>query len=199
MIALTDTEKRHLAMLAVATVAVLALFWQFVIRYQQNLIAQTRERMRKLAMELVTNRNLAENWERYQERLAATSNQLRQLEANLPSGDVLRWEWRTFSNPRTKGVTVVSIEPPKLLEPLTPNSTNYHTVSFAMSGKAAYHDFGRFLADTENQFIHARVQHLELEPTMPDALDNAEARKLLFRLELIILSVSEPPKAALGE
>jgi hypothetical protein len=199
MISLTDHEKQQLTIVTLATVAVLALFWHFVIRNQAALIQQTQERMRELAMESVANRALAERRESYQQRLETTSNQLQQLETNLPAGDVFRWQWRTFSNPKTKGVTVISIEPPKLLEPITPNSTNYHTVSFGMSGKATYHDFGRFLADTENQFSHARLQRLELEPTMPDALDSADARKLLFQIELITLSKSPPPRSAPGE
>ncbi|WP_310582835.1 hypothetical protein [Deinococcus sp.] len=55
-----------------------------------------------------------------------------------------------------------------------------------MRGSAHYQDFGRFLADFENNFPCIRVQNIELDPV--GAIAGSDHReKLNFKMELVTL------------
>ena len=185
---LDATEKRSLYTLTAATLIGLGLFWLIVIRTEQNLVNKSNTALAELTLQFRTNQVMAKNWEHYLEKLEISSNRLQQLELNLPTGDIFRWELRAFLHPNVAGVEITEAEPPRLVEPLVSGATNYKTCSFVISGSATYHDLGRFLADVENRFIHLRVQRFELEPSMPDALDTADAEKLQFTVEFLTLA-----------
>lgn len=188
---LTDTDKRHLLIIAAATVVMLGLMYWLVIRTEQRLLQQTAERKQTVMAETELDRAYAAQWEKWHHMVEGTSNQLRHLEQELPTGDIYRWQLQRFLNPKSKGITVVQAEPPKPADSLIPSTNhNYTTVSFGLDGRASFHDFGRFLAEIENQYIHLRVDRLEMAPTMPDALQGEEARKLFFKLEFMSLSQS---------
>jgi hypothetical protein len=59
----------------------------------------------------------------------------------------------------------------------------YHQATSTVTGSAYYFDFGRFVADFENQFPYMRIQNLNLEPS--GAADDPE--KLSFRMEIVTL------------
>ena len=66
----------------------------------------------------------------------------------------------------------------------------YHACGLHMSitHRAAYHEFGRFVADFENAFPYMRIQNIELDPA---AASNASAQsdqeKLAFKMEIVTL------------
>ena len=68
----------------------------------------------------------------------------------------------------------------------------YEAANFSVRGAAYYHDFGKFLADFENQFPYFRVQNLLLGVSGESALGaEPSARvgeeKLQFKIDIVTL------------
>jgi hypothetical protein len=61
----------------------------------------------------------------------------------------------------------------------------YKQVSMPVTGTARYQEFGRFLADFENQFPHVRVVNLGLDPVPGTA--SAPQEIISFRMEIVAL------------
>jgi hypothetical protein len=57
----------------------------------------------------------------------------------------------------------------------------YKQIRFSITGTAYFHDLGKFVADFENAFPHARVVNLVIEPV------NGGGEKLSFRMQIIEL------------
>lgn len=211
---MNNSEKKQLLMVIAATAAVLALFWWLVIRTEQRGIHQAQLKASELRAQAENDKKRAANWEKHAQDSEAASAKLQNLETNLPVGDVFRWQLRMFLRPSAKGIEVIEVEPPNRVEmgllPLTVDKTYFQedstgatsqrvpikktfpvpfqTQMFTIKGRATFHDFGRYLADLENQFVNMRVERLELEPALPDGLDTPDANKLLFQVDFLTLS-----------
>ena len=61
----------------------------------------------------------------------------------------------------------------------------YKQATFTVAGTARFHDFGRFLADFENEFPHVRVVNLSLDANTPAGGEDAET--LNFKMEIVTL------------
>jgi hypothetical protein len=196
---MNERDKKLLFLIVAVTAAVAGLYYWAVIRTELRLLQQAAEEHQNLQRQAQEIRAFAAQWETWQQQLTAVSNALRELERDLPTGDIYRWQLQRFLNPKAPGIIMSDVEPPKAADPLIPGTnTPYATVTFGLNGRARFHDFGRFLADLENRYLHLRVDSLELQPTMPDAVQSEEARRLFFRLELLSLSLS-PSGVGRGE
>lgn len=196
---MNERDKKLLFLIVAVTAAVAGLYYWAVIRTELRLLQQAAEEHQNLQRQAQEIRAFAAQWETWQQQLTAVSNALRELERDLPTGDVYRWQLQRFLNPKAPGIIMSDVEPPKAADPLIPGTNSpYATVTFGLNGRARFHDFGRFLADLENRYLHLRVDSLELQPTMPDAVQSEEARRLFFRLELLSLSLS-PSGVGRGE
>lgn len=196
---MNERDKKLLFLIVAVTAAVAGLYYWAVIRTELRLLQQAAEEHQNLQRQAQEIRAFAAQWETWQQQLTAISNALHELERDLPTGDIYRWQLQRFLNPKAPGIIMSDVEPPKAADPLIPGTnTPYATVTFGLNGRARFHDFGRFLADLENRYLHLRVDSLELQPTMPDAVQSEEARRLFFRLELLSLSLS-PSGVGRGE
>lgn len=196
---MNDQDKKALLMIVAITAAVVGLYYWAVIRTEQRLLAQAGEERLEWQRQAQEIQTLAAQWETLYQQWTAVSNALRELERDLPTGDIYRWQLQRFLNPKAPGIIMSDVEPPKTADSLIPaTNTPYATVTFGLNGRARFHDFGRFLADLENHYPHMRVDTLELQPTMPDAIQSEEARRLYFRLDLLSLSLS-PSGVGRGE
>jgi len=64
----------------------------------------------------------------------------------------------------------------------------YEQASITVAGRAHFHDFGRFVADFENQFPHIRVLNLDLD------LDtvSTQPEMLSFKMDIVTLVKPNP-------
>ena len=67
----------------------------------------------------------------------------------------------------------------------------YKQLKVTVGGTAYYHDLGKFIADFENTYPHARIANLTLEPVGGTA-DSGE--KLAFRMDIIALANPTGPQ-----
>lgn len=68
----------------------------------------------------------------------------------------------------------------------------YQQVSLTVGGTAFFQDFGRFLADFENQFPYVRVLNLTLEPS--GRMVGVEQEKLSFKINVAMLVKPSSPQ-----
>ena len=132
----------------------------------------------------ITNANTVAN------DLAETSIALTDTEGDLASGDLYSWTYdtlRRFKQPYR--VEIPDVGHPAIGEMDLLPSFPYKQIRFTINGTGYYHDLGRFIADFENTFPHARVVNLIVEP-MPGADGGNE--KLSFRMDIVALVKANP-------
>jgi hypothetical protein len=181
-------EKRNQLILAVMlTGIVLSSLWFGLIGFQQQslrTIANNREvaaRKFKLMEQTIKNASQIET------DLGEDAKQLAQLENGMVSGDPYSWAINTIkqfkASHRVEIPQFSGIDGPKDVS-LLPGFP-YKQATMTVGGTALFHDFGRFVADFENQFPYARILNLDLEPFTGMATTGRE--KLSFRLDIVML------------
>src|SRR2546423_14753862 len=88
---------------------------------------------------------------------------------------------------KTKRVNSPILEPPRLAESAILPKISYQTATFSVNGAAFFHDFGKFLAQLENNFPHLRLQRLEMEPAQFGEAVAPEQEQLNFKFDILVL------------
>jgi hypothetical protein len=192
---LTKARRNQLAALVLGTVAVISCYWYFIILTQEEWLETDRIAVKEAQEKIeVGNRNAAK-LDEFREEVSAGRREIRRYEADMASGDVYRWIIRTLGNfQKSTSVEFIDTEPPKIGEAPVPPKRPYQSASFVLTGKATYHEFGKFLADLENRFIHMRLQRLDLDPAHPGDPNSEDAEKLLFKMEISVLVAPVAPR-----
>jgi hypothetical protein len=186
-------EKRNLLFAVVlGTLAVLAGLYFGLIKFQeQNLVLLAQK---KLAVE-ARHRQVLDAIKRSQQieaDLATAKKALAEAEADIASGDLYSWVINTLREFKAKyKVSIPQFNPIGATTEvnLLPNFP-YKQAALSVAGSAHFHDFGRFLADLENQFPHVRVLNLSLELN-PNPVGE-EQEMVSFRLDIVTLVKTNP-------
>jgi len=190
---LNASKRNRLAVLALITTVVISLYWVFVIRIQQEWLADKRAAIESLRQKIHIGKVNAAKLPQFQKDLKAERHRLLTLETDMANGDVYRWLVRTFLSQTTNDI-VENVTPPRMEEVSVLPKVPYQEAVFTISGKAYYHDFGKFLSGLENNFIHMRVRRLDLESVHAGDPTAEGAEKLLFVMEVSTLVNIPPPK-----
>ncbi len=119
--------------------------------------------------------------------LAEVAKALGEKEATMASGDLYSWSINTLKSFKSNH----KVEIPQFGDISQPTAVNllprfpYKQATFNVSGKAYYHDLGRFITDFENQYPFMRVVNLTLDLDPSPAAGDRE--KLLFKMDVITL------------
>lgn len=186
---LSKEKRKQLVFVALGTLGVLAGIWLGLIRAQQRslgTIALAREDAQRKLQRMETDvRNIGQ----LASDLADATNHLAALERGMASGDLYNWVIDAVREFRLK--LPYKVEIPEFSPIDGPRDVSlfpsfpYKQASLTVRGSALFHDFGRFLADFENQFPHIRVQNLTLEPVA--GAFGADKEKLAFRMDIVML------------
>ena len=126
-------------------------------------------------------------------QLVDLTETLNYAQSDMASGDPTSWIYDTIRN--FKGKYKVDILVNGQLVPgevdLLPKFP-YRQLRVTVNGMAYYHDLGKFIADFENAYPHARIANLALEPAGGPG-DNNE--KLSFRMDIIALINPTAPQS----
>jgi hypothetical protein len=123
-----------------------------------------------------------------EQELCEARKQVEKAEENMATGDIYSWAintLRTFKLPHTK------VEIPQFSQIDGPKDVTllakfpYKQASLTVSGTAHFHDFGRFVADFENQYPHFRLINMSLEPA--SGINAGDKENLSFRMEIAML------------
>lgn len=199
MTKLSKEKRTQLVGVALATLAAVIGIWQMMINAQKSSIRNSARRVAEQQSRLETADRLIKSLPEIQQNLETAQTRLKTAEAEMASGDMYSWVIQTVNKFREshKGVEVPQISRETPCEVGIIPKFPYNAFQFAVRGTAYYHEFGKFLADFENQFPYMRVQKVELEPagatsaTAPPAAPGApsadDAEKLAFRMEIVAL------------
>jgi hypothetical protein len=186
-------EKRdRLVLIVVSALMILIGLWQGVLGIQEKKLLQLSQQMDDARTELNKGTRVIERKVEFQESLAQKSEQLKAIEAGMASGDMYSWiisKINAFKADYDVEIPQFSREIP--LEVGMFPKFPYRAAQFNIRGKAHYHDFGRFIADFENEFPYLQVQNVSLVPANSSAATGAEeaedSEKLAFRMEIVTL------------
>jgi hypothetical protein len=133
-----------------------------------------------------------------QQKLGIAQGKLKTVESAMASGDMYSWIILTMNSFKENGGYKVEIpqfsrEVPSDVGLLA--KFPYRAAVFHVRGTAFFHDFGRFVADFENNFPYMRIQNIDLEPATSSVANNANANsspddnreKLSFKMEIVTL------------
>ena len=192
---LSPDKRNKLIIVAVATVAVVALICYFLIGAQRAKLRELEEQYQGNLDKQRHMKTAMVNAVKIDAELARLGDKLTASEQEMASGDLYSWMYNTIKG--FKSAYRVDIPQFSTVEP--GNTTliynfPYKQVKISVSGSGFFHDFGKFLADFENHFTLMRVENLILEPTS-GAEKEADREKLGFKMDIIAL-VNASPDAA---
>jgi Tfp pilus assembly protein PilO len=187
---LTKEKRDQLILTVMGTLIVLAATWYLWISPRYKAISTYNSQISKQQEALADmNKTIA--------TAAASANQLRDMtnalanaEKDLAYGDPNAWVYDTMRHFKTRyriDITLGNQATVDEVDILT--GFPYKQLRFSVNGNGFYHDLGRFVADFENEFPHARVVNLRIDPST-DATE-----KLNFHMDIIALVKQNEPQS----
>lgn len=186
---LSKEKRNQLIIVALVTAAVLALIYIGLIQRQYNSLAKIAGAKKTASGKLFSIRNTITNAATIGKELDEFSTALEQTGTDMASGDLYSWTYDTLRRfKQSYRVEIPEVGQPSIgsvdLLPAFP----YKQIRFSVSGGGYYHDLGKFIADFENNFPHARLVNLVVEP-----LPGPESgEKLAFKMEIVALVKPNP-------
>jgi Tfp pilus assembly protein PilO len=176
-------DKRNSFIAVVAgTVVVLALIYFFLIRAQYDSLSKAAMDKKAAETNLQTIKNTIKNKDALETQQADVTHTLSRAEEDMASGDFYSWTYSTIRLFKSQ----YKVEIPEIGHPTAGDvdllpAFPYKQLRFTLNGTAYYHDLGKFIADFENAFPHARIINLVIEPLQGDG------EKLSFRMDIAAL------------
>jgi len=187
-------EKRdRLILVGIGTLAALTLIGFSLIRLQYASISVINTQIEAARTNLESMEYTIKRADIISAQMADLTYTLSHAEGDVVSGDPAAWIYDTIRNFKGKYRVDISVNGQLSMSEvdLLPKFP-YRQLKVTVSGTAYYHDLGKFIADFENAFPHARIANLTLEP-VGGAGDNGE--KLAFRMDIIALANATGPQS----
>ena len=189
---LPQDKRNKLLGVVVGTLAVLAGLYLGLIKYQQQNLVHLAQK--KVTVEVKHRQVLdaIKHAQQIEADLGIAKKALADAEADIASGDLYSWVINTLRDFKAKyKVNIPQFNPIAGTAEvnLLPNFP-YKQATLSVAGTAHYHDFGRFLADLENQFPHIRVVNLSLDLNQSPVAEEQET--VSFKLEIVTLVKTNP-------
>ena len=185
-------EKRNHLILVALIVAIVAGAWYMVVYKSQTDSLDTMRSKRDAAVKKLQEAKLAiKTADQVESELCDVKKQLEKVEDTMATGDLYSWTINTIRQFKLS----YKVEIPQFSQIDGPRDTTvlanfpYKQATLTIGGTAHFHDFGKFVADFENQFPYMRLMNLTLEPA--SGLQAADRERLSFRME--IATLVKPP------
>jgi Tfp pilus assembly protein PilO len=181
---LSKDKRNQLILVLFGTVAVVALMWFNLIRPRYTVLSQAAASQSDAEKKLEGIQNAIKRADAITNDLADVTQTLSNAESDMASGDLYSWTYNTvrlFKTPYQVDIPDIGHPDVETMDLLP--SFPFKQVKFTITGKAYYHDLGKFIADFENTFPHIRVVNLQLQPDQANGSDE----KLSFKMEVIAL------------
>jgi hypothetical protein len=188
-------EKRdHLILVGIGTMLVLIGIGYGLIRPQYATIKAVNSQVSSALDDLQSKEDTIKKADTVSAQLADLNDTLTKAQSDMASGDPSAWIYDTIRNFKGKYKVDISVSGGQLVPgpvDLLPKFP-YQQIKAAVNGTAYYHDLGKFIADFENAYPHARIANLALEPVGNSGDSN---EKLSFRMEIIVLVNPTTPQS----
>lgn len=176
-------ERRNPFIIVVLSTAVVLVIICFGLIRSQNAALSSLASSRKTAgNKLLSIESTIKNADMTANQLVVATNDLSHAEDDMASGDLYSWIYGTMRLFKQQyKVEIPEIGHPEVGDVDLFSSFPYKQLRFSINGTAYYHDLGKFVADFENTFPHARVLNLVIQPAAGDS------EKLSFRMDIVEL------------
>lgn len=189
---ISPDKRNKLIIVAVATVAAIALICYFLIGSQRAKLRELDEQYQGNLDKQRHMKTAMASANKIDAELATLSEKLSAAEQEMASGDLYSWMYNTIKGFKSG----YRVDIPQFSTVESGNTTliygfPYKQVKIQVSGSAFFHDFGKFLSELENHFTLMRVENLILEPTS-GAEKESDREKLGFKMDIIALVNASP-------
>ena len=176
-------EKRNSFIIVVLiTAAILAAICFGLIHSQNVMLTAVSDSRKNAGDKLLGMETTIKNADLTNKELEDAMFALSRAEEDMASGDLYSWTYGTMRLFKQQyKVEIPDIGHPVVSDVDLLSSFPYKQIRFSINGKAYYHDLGKFVADFENAFPHARMVNLVIEPA------GSETEQLSFRMEIVAL------------
>jgi hypothetical protein len=191
---LPKEKRNHLILVGIGTVLVLIGIGYGLIRPQYATIAAVNSQVQSALDNLQSMEDTIKRTDTVSAQLVDLNDTLTKAQSDMASGDPSSWIYDTIRNFKGKYKVDISVSGGQLVPgpvDLLPKFP-YQQLKVTVNGTAFYHDLGKFIADFENAYPHARITNLGLQPIGGPG-DNNE--KLAFGMDIIVLINPTVPKS----
>jgi hypothetical protein len=191
---LSKEKRDRIILLVVATLGLSWGLWHFVVSTRSARLGAQLAELEKQQNLLTQARDWIERAQSVEKEMTESLARLAEVEDGLANRtDPYAWSYLLLDQIRQGHPTLVrldvggkpSIGPTRLL----PNFP-YDATTFTVVGRGYYHDFGKFLADFENDYPYFRVENIELTPqssTTDPSLGRVELEMLNLKFDVVAL------------
>ena len=195
MVKLSKEKRDRLIVLIIGTLAVASGLWFGVIKTRRQQLEDSKGRLEEAKDKLDKAKARVQQAERVELEKEAAARKLKVIEQTMASGvDLYSWAYLLLEKTRAgHEVNIIDVTRPAKGEVGMLAQFPYDAAIFSVRGTAFYHQFGKFLADFENQFPFFRVQSLSLSPGSESlvASDDSSGRvgneMLQFKMDIVAL------------
>jgi hypothetical protein len=190
MKSLPKDKRDKIIAIAIGTVLAVGAICYLLIGTQRGVLKKRASQITAAQKEVDFAQRLVSQSEKIELEMESAEKRLEQIEGNMVSGDMYSWIIKTMNRFLVSHrVDIPTFTAPGLggVGTFPEAQFPYKAATFAISGTAHFHEFGRFVAEFENQFPCARVQNLQLEPLGTLAAKADSAEKTTFKLEIVAL------------
>jgi Tfp pilus assembly protein PilO len=195
---LSKARRDRLILVVLVTLAVSWGLWQFVITTRSGRLSAQRVELDKQRSQLSEAVDWIERAQSVERELTEALAGLAKVEEGLAGrADPYAWSYLLLdrirrNNPALRRLDVAgkpAVGPVRLLAGFP-----YEATTFTVVGLGHYHDFGRFVADFENEHPYFRVENIELTPqsSIADAAATLDEREML-NLKFDVVALLKPP------
>lgn len=183
---MSQQKRTQLVGVVALTILSLAGIWFFLISAQRSKLEQIATRKDRLQKQFEQVTATIRNAQQIDAELAEAAELLEKSESGMAAGDLYSWAINTIREFKLP----YKVEIPQFSQIEGPRDTTllphfpYKQATLSISGSAHFFDFGRFVADMENQFPYVRLVNMNLEPS---GGASSEPERLTFKLDVVAL------------
>jgi hypothetical protein len=175
-------EKRNPFIIVVLiTATFLGLICFGLISSQRATLIKVADQQKAAANKLQLYKDTINNADATEKELNDVTYALGRAEEDMATGDLYSWTYNAMRLFKQQyKVEIADIGHPSIGDVDLLPAFPYKQIRFTINGKAFYHDLGKFIADFENTFPHARVVNLIIDAA------GGDGEKLTFRMDIIV-------------
>jgi len=194
---LPKAKRDQLILVGMGTLFLLILIGLGLIRPQYATISAINAQIKAARSHLESMEDTSKKSDTISAQLADLTYALTQSQSDMVTGDPAQWIYNTIRNFKEHYKVDVSVNSQLSMGEvdILPHFP-YKQLKVSVGGTAYYHDLGKFIADFENTFPHARITSLTLEPASAStaSANNENGERLAFRMDIIALANSTGPQ-----
>jgi Tfp pilus assembly protein PilO len=184
---LSKEKRDRLLITCLGAVTIIVGLYYGVVSTQKTKLTNLSKAKAEKASKLSNAQRLATKTPEFRQSLEDTLARLKSMESTMASGDMYSWVILTVNNFKDSS----KIDIPQFSREVSADvgmfsKFPYRAAVFHVRGTAYFHDFGKFVADFENNFPLMRIQNIELDTASAGAAQE-DPEKLAFKIEIVAL------------